>query len=157
MKPALTLLALLVAALGSVASLHAAERRSNFLFIYTDDHRWDGFPWRIPPALLGIGELNDRLAISMAYGPDQSQKRGPLFIEPCKWHSFAGEIRWSRNADGRDKLFLDDMTEPAGVLDRPNMHNDFQHFLKLGIYRHPEIATDNWIYLDDLTITTQDM
>jgi len=37
------------------------------------------------------------------------------------------------------------------------MHNNFQHFLKLGMDRHPEIATDNWIYLDDLTITTQDM
>jgi len=33
------------------------------------------------------------------------------------------------------------------------MHNDFQHFLKLGMYRHPEIETDNWIYVDDLQIT----
>jgi hypothetical protein len=107
--------------------------------------------------LLGIGELNDRLAISMAYGPDQSQKHGPFFIEPGKWHSLAIEMRWSRNADGRAKMFLDDMTQPAVVIDGPNMHNDFQHYLKLGMYRHPEIATDNWIYLDDLTITTQDM
>jgi hypothetical protein len=37
------------------------------------------------------------------------------------------------------------------------MHNDFQAFLKLGIYCHPEIATDNWLYLYDLTIITQDM
>ena len=66
-------------------------------------------------------------------------------------------MAWSRNADGRDTLFLDDMTESAAVLDCLNMHNDFQAFLKLGIYRHPEIATDNWLYLNDLTITTQDM
>lgn len=107
--------------------------------------------------LLGIRALNDRLAISMAYGPDQSQNRGPLFIEPGKCHSVAVEIRWSQNADGRATLFLDAMTQPAGVLDGPNMHNDFQHFLKFGMYRHPEIATDNWIYIDDLTIITQDM
>jgi hypothetical protein len=87
------------------------------------------------------------------YGPDQSPKRGPLFIEPCKWHSLA----WSRNADGRDTLFLDDMTESAAVFDGPHMHDDFQALLKLGIYRHLEIATDNWIYLDDLTITSQNI
>ena len=87
------------------------------------------------------------------YGPNQSQKRGPLFIEPCKWHS----VGWSRNADGRDRLYLDDLTESAAVLDCPNMHNDFQAFPKLGIYRHPEFASDNWLYLNDLTFTTQDM
>jgi hypothetical protein len=68
-KPALALLALLLAAQGSLASLHAA-------------------------------------------------KRGPLFIEPCKWHSLAVEIRWSRNADGRDMLFLDVMTEVLSPKDR---------------------------------------
>jgi arylsulfatase A-like enzyme len=68
MKPALTLFALLLAALGSAASLHAAERKPNFLFIYTDDHRWDAmgvvqrehgerarFPWFKSPGM-------DRLA-----------------------------------------------------------------------------------------------
>ena len=52
-------------------------------------------------------------------------------------------------------MFLDDMTQPAAVIDGPNRHNDFQHYLKLGMYRHSEIVTDNWIYLDDLTITTR--
>lgn len=37
----------------------------------------------------------------------------------------------------------------------PNLHNAYQHYLKLGMYRHPDIKTDNWIYLDDLTITKQ--
>lgn len=119
------------------------------------EESWDGFPSRSPPVLLGIGELDDRLAISMAYGPDQTQMRGPLFIVPGKWHSLAVEICWSLNADGRATLFLDDMTQPAAVIDGPNMHNDFQHYLKLGMYRHPEIASDNWIYIDNLTITLQ--
>ena len=115
---------------------------------------WDDFPSRSPPVLISIGEMDDRLAIVMAYGPDQSQNRGPFFIEPGQWYNLAVEIRWSKNADGRAALFLDDMNQPAAVIDGPNMHNDFQHYLKLGMYRHPEIATDNWIYLDDLTITT---
>ncbi len=31
----------LLTAFSSLASLHAAERKPNFLFIFTDDHRWD--------------------------------------------------------------------------------------------------------------------
>lgn len=72
---------------------------------------------------------------------------------PSDWHSLAS----SRIADGRDALFLDHMTESAAVLDCPNMSTDLQAFLKLHIDRHPAIATDNWLYLNDLTITTQDM
>lgn len=68
MKPALALFALLLVALSNAAPLHAAERRPNFLFIYTDDHRWDAmgvvqrehgerarFPWFKSPGM-------DRLA-----------------------------------------------------------------------------------------------
>lgn len=68
MKPALILFALLLSALASAASLYATERKPNFLFIYTDDHRWDAmgvvqrehgerarFPWFKSPGM-------DRLA-----------------------------------------------------------------------------------------------
>jgi len=61
-------LIILVVGLASLASLHAAERKPNFLFIYTDDHRWDAvgvvqreqgerarFPWFKSPNM-------DRLA-----------------------------------------------------------------------------------------------
>lgn len=116
---------------------------------------WDGFPSNSPPVLISIGELNGGLGIGVAYGPDQSQKRGPMFIEPGRWHSLAVEIHWSQTEDGRALLFLDDMNQPAAEFDGPNMHNDFQHYFKFGMYRHPEIATDNWIYIDDLSITTQ--
>lgn len=114
---------------------------------------WDGFASKSPPVLLGLGELQGKLGIGIAYGPDQSQKHGPIFIEPGKWHSIAIEIRWSQKTDGKTTFFLDDMTQPAATATGPNMHNDFQHFLKIGMYRHPEIATDNWIYVDDLKIT----
>jgi hypothetical protein len=114
---------------------------------------WDGFASKSPPVLLALGELQGKLGIGIAYGPDQSQKHGPIFIEPGKWHSIAVEIHWSQKADGKATFFLDDMTKPVATATGPNMHNDFQHFLKLGMYRHPEIETDNWIYVDDLKIT----
>ena len=57
-----------LAGLALLASVHAAERRPNFLFVYTDDQRWDAmgvvqremgergrYPWFVTPAM-------DRLA-----------------------------------------------------------------------------------------------
>jgi hypothetical protein len=45
MKPLALLLLCSTAACGpalaSLATLHATERKPNFLFLYTDDHRWD--------------------------------------------------------------------------------------------------------------------
>jgi hypothetical protein len=116
---------------------------------------WDGFPSRSPPVLLGLGEIDGRLAIGFEYGPTQDQKLGPIFIERGKWHSLAMVIKWSQKADGKATLFLDDMAKLAATAEGPNMHNDYQHYLKLGMYRHPEIETDNWIYLDDLNITVE--
>lgn len=116
---------------------------------------WDGFAAKSPPILVSIGELQGKLAIGIAYGLDQSQQRGPYFIEPGIWQSVALEIHWSQNADGKASFYFGDLSKPVTVLEGPNMHNDYQHYLKLGMYRHPDIATDNWIYLDDLTITKQ--
>jgi hypothetical protein len=113
---------------------------------------WDGFPSRSPPVLVGLGELDGRMAIGIEYGPTQAQKHGPIFIERGKWHRLALAIHWSQKADGKAEVFFDDMTRPAATLTGPNMHNAFQHYFKLGMYRHPDIATANWIYLDDLTI-----
>jgi hypothetical protein len=116
---------------------------------------WAGYPSKSPPVLISIGELEGRLAIAIAYGPKQSQQRGPLFIEPGIWHRLIAEIHWSQKADGKATFYLDAPDRPAAVLEGLNMHNDYQHYLKLGMYRHPEIKTDNWIYLDDLTVTRE--
>ncbi len=114
---------------------------------------WDEFVSRSPPVLISIGELEGKLGVGIAYGQDQSQKHGPIFIEPGKWHTITAIIRWSLKEDGKATFYLDDMTQPVAVAEGPNMHNDYPHYLKLGMYRHPEIQTDNWIYIDDLSIT----
>ncbi len=110
---------------------------------------WEGFPSRSPPVLVGLGELQGRLGIGIEYGPTHSQKHGPIFIERGKWHYIAVVIHWSQKADGSATVFFDDMTRPVKTLQGPNMHNGFQHYFKFGMYRHPEIATDNWIHLKD--------
>lgn len=113
---------------------------------------WDGFPSRSPPVLVGLGETNGSLAIGFAYGPKQSTNLGPLPIRRGEWHRIAMVIHWSQGVSGTARLFLDDMAKPALVASGPNMHNAFQHYLKFGMYRHPDIATENWIHVDDVKI-----
>lgn len=118
---------------------------------------WDNFASVSPPVLLGLGELEGRPALGLTYGPTnndrQSSSVGPAFLRRGEWHNIVIVIRWSQQADGKADVFIDDFTQPALSAAGANMNNDYQHFLKLGMYRHPEIATDNWIYVDDLEIS----
>jgi hypothetical protein len=117
---------------------------------------WDQFPSRSPPIVLGVGELDGRVAISLGYGPttgpERQQEFGPLWIERGKWHDLAIEIFWSSDADGHVELFLDNATEPSLAAQGPNMNNGYQHYWKVGQYRHPDINTDNRIDIADLRV-----
>lgn len=118
---------------------------------------WKNFHSHSPPVLLGLGELDGKLAMSLSYGPTNVKHKqrvvGPIFLERGKWHTITFVIRWSQGADGKALVFLDDLSSPVITAEGPNMNNDYQHYLKLGMYRHPDIATDNWIYVDDLEIS----
>lgn len=118
---------------------------------------WEDFRSFSPPVLLGLGELEGKLAITLTYGPTNGTLEprvvGPVFLERGKWYSITVVIRWSQGPEGKASVFLDDLLEPAMSVDGPNMNNDYKHYLKLGMYRHPRIATDNWIYVDDLAIS----
>jgi hypothetical protein len=67
-------------------------------------------------------------------------------------HKVTVRIVWSRGAKGRAELRLDDSPKAVVSASGPNMHNDFQHYLKVGMYRHREIRGDNWIYLRDIAV-----
>jgi hypothetical protein len=118
---------------------------------------WKNFRSSSPPVLLGLGELEGKPAVSLSYGPTtgnlKSQVVGPIFLERGKWHTITFIIRWSQGPAGKVLAFLDDLSTPAMIAEGPNMNNDYEHYLKLGMYRHPDIAIDNWIYVDDLEIT----
>lgn len=118
----------------------------------TKGETWDGFPSRSPTVLIGIGELDGKPAIGIEYGVDHSRKFGPVFLQPGKWHSVSAVIHWSQQDDGQATFYFDESTEPLAVLRGPNLHNGYQHFLKLGLYRHPGIMTDNSIHLDRVEI-----
>jgi Polysaccharide lyase len=118
---------------------------------------WETFRSLSPPVLLGLGELEGKSAISLSYGPTSDGRKlrnfGPIFVERGKWHTITCVIRWSQGPDGKASVFLNDLSKPAMTAEGPNMNNDYEHYLKLGMYRHPDIATDNWIYVDDIQIS----
>jgi len=116
---------------------------------------WDGFPSHSPPVLIGLGEAEGGLKIGLSYGTPQLRDLGLLPVERGKWHSISVVISWSKGPDGKAAIFLDDLTKPAITAEGANMHNDYQHYFKLGMYRHPEISTENWIYIDDVQISKE--
>jgi len=61
-------------------------------------------------------------------------------------------VTWARNLSGQVAVHLDGITKPVATAMGPNMHNDFQHYAKIGMYRHPEIIGDNWIYVTGVEI-----
>ncbi len=59
----------------------------------------------------------------------------------------------SPQEDGKATFYFDDLGKPLATITGANRHNGYRHFLKLGMYRHPEISPDNSIHLDSVAIT----
>lgn len=115
---------------------------------------WSDFPSSSPPIHLALGELGGRVMVSLGYGVTatglKQQNHGPVPLDRGSWHHIVVRIHWSRQSDGTADVFIDDPNKPVFTASGPNMNNDYQHYWKVGMYRHPEIATENWIHLDDL-------
>jgi len=79
-----------------------------------------------------------------------------MISSPC---SGCAGFRWHAESDNTirhtSQFFYDDLSKPLITAEGANMHNDFQHYLKLGLYRHLGIQTNNSIFLDDLKITLE--
>jgi hypothetical protein len=69
-----------------------------------------------------------------------------------RWHSIEVVIKWSQGSDGRVAVWVDGSKERIVRATGPNMHNGYHHYLKLGMYRHPEIATENRLGIRDVSI-----
>jgi hypothetical protein len=113
---------------------------------------WDGFPSRSAPVILGYGRLDGRDLLGFTYGSPDPKPVATVPFTRGAWHRVTALIAWSRGADGRAEISLDGA--PAFSATGPNMHNAFQHYAKIGMYRHPDIAGDDWIYLAGVDIAT---
>ncbi len=113
---------------------------------------WQGFPGNSPPVSLNYGRLDGKDFLSVLVGSPKMKSVGLLPVTRGVWHSVAVVIKWSQSADGQVAVFPDGSKDPVVAGTGPNMHNGFQHYLKLGMYRHPEIATENRLAIRDVFI-----
>lgn len=116
---------------------------------------WADFPGRSPPVLIGIGEIDGVIHAGLRVGPttagQDQQAAGDVVIDRDRWYSASLSVRWSQGADGWVRLVIDD--EEVASVTGPNLNNAYQHYWKLGMYRHPDIDGEAWIHLADVAIT----
>ncbi len=118
----------------------------------TRGENWENFPDHSPPVAIGYAHLNGKDLLGVSYGsPDQSIV-GQKPVKRGQWHQIRAVIHWSLSETGWVQIYLDDSNKPFAKAKGRNMHNDFQHYLKLGTYRHPDISAKSRIFLDDLQI-----
>ncbi|CAN5301965.1 polysaccharide lyase [soil metagenome] len=113
---------------------------------------WDGFPGHSPSVGLGYGQIEGQDSLSLLYGAPDPLPGGLIPISRGVWHDISVEIIWSLGPSGRVKVFMDGGKTPVREASGRNMYNAFQHYMKLGMYRHPDIRGDAWIYISDVSI-----
>ncbi|MEO9593289.1 polysaccharide lyase [Rhodopirellula bahusiensis] len=123
----------------------------------TNNETWATHPSYSPPISIGIAEIENRLAIGLSYGTTLGDHKqavsNPIPIQRGTWYTVQADIRWSPTENGSIELSLLEKPDSATVMQGPNMNNPFQHYLKIGMYRHPGIQTENWIHIDQIDAT----
>ncbi len=118
----------------------------------TKGETWQGFPGRSPPVSFNYIRRDGKDFLSLLVGSPRMKSVGLLPITRGAWHSIDVVIKWSQETDGRVEVFFDGSKAPVVTGSGPNMHNAFHHYLKLGMYRHPEIATENRLDIRSVSI-----
>jgi hypothetical protein len=118
----------------------------------TKGETWQGFPGHSPPVSFNYGRLDGKDFLSVLVGSPKMKSVGRFPLTRGVWHSLEVVIKWSQGADGKVEVFLDGSKDYLVTGTGPNMHNGYQHYLKLGMYRHPEIATENRLAIRDVFI-----
>lgn len=113
---------------------------------------WDSFPLKSPSVLVGYGHIDGHDVVSLAYGAPDLVDTKYIPLSRDVWHDMRMVIHWSMDGKGWAQLYMDDLETPFAEAEGRNMHNSFQHFMKLGMYRHPDIQVNSRIQLDDISI-----
>jgi hypothetical protein len=113
---------------------------------------WVGFPSHSPSVGFGYGQISGQDYLALLYGAPNPATVGLIPFSRGVWHSMVVEIAWSLGAAGRVAVYLDGASTPIQQAQGANMYNNYQHYLKLGSYREPDIAGDTWVYVRDVKI-----
>lgn len=112
---------------------------------------WATFPGRSPPLSVYLEERADGIGIGLR--TNDAGARSWTRVPPDTWLRIAVTIHWSRSGAGAAVLEVAGRPEFSVSVTGPNMYNSYQHYLKLGQYRHPDIATGNSIYIRNVNLT----
>ncbi len=113
---------------------------------------WDNYPSHSPSIAFGYGINQGQDVLSLNYGAPQPAPIRLVPFERNKWQDVRVKIHWSLENDGFISVFFNNSKEPVAFAKGRNMYNNFQHYFKIGMYRHPEIKGDSWFFLDDVRI-----
>jgi hypothetical protein len=102
---------------------------------------------------LNYGRKDGKDYLSLLVGSPKMKSVGLVPITRGVWHSLDVVIKWSQGSEGKVAVFFDGSRGPVVAGSGPNMHNGYQHYLKLGMYRHPGIATENRLAIREVSIT----
>lgn len=108
---------------------------------------WKGFPSNSPPISMFLKAVNGSVGVGVNY---MGNNNFWFKLTPDEWHIFTFDILWSKGLDGNLILTIDgsNTREYKGK----NMLNDYQHYLKIGMYRHPNINSFNRVSFKELSI-----
>ncbi len=112
---------------------------------------WKTYVTKSAPIIFGYGNINGKDLFGFTYGT-QRTPIGTIPVTRNVWHTITVEITWSQTANGKAKVYFDHPSTPVFSVTGPNMLNGYQHFLKTGSYRHPDIVADSTINMRNLTI-----
>jgi hypothetical protein len=116
---------------------------------------WATYVAHSPSVGLGYGQIDGQDYLSLLYGaPNPATVAGLIPFSRGVWHTLVAEITWSQGADGHIALYLDGSATPVQQASGANMYNNYQHYMKLGTYRDPDIVGDTWVYVRDVKIET---
>lgn len=118
------------------------------------DEVWRGFPDRSPPIALAYGVLDGNDILALNYGAPNSRQIGTAVFSREQWHHIKMQVHWSMTGDGWINVYFDNSPTPFASAQGRNMHNNYQHYLKLGMYRQKDIRADSNIQIDNVTIVT---
>lgn len=107
--------------------------------------KWLNFPARSPLVYIFDIIKDGEQRFGIKYGNDLVY----IPIELGKWNFFSFHFKWSPESDGLLKFKMNDIEY---VFRGANMHNNYQHYLKIGLYRHPSIVGSNYIYFRKLKL-----
>jgi hypothetical protein len=123
----------------------------------TKGETWDHFPANSPPVSFNYRRVSGEDFLALMAGSPKMRSVGLIPIKRGEWHSMDTIIKWSQGEDGKVAAFVDGAKTPVATGSGPNMHNGYHHYFKLGMYRHPQIATENRLGIRDVSIEKLDM